>query len=184
MTLLLCGMPFSGKTTYGTCVADKLQIPLFDTDRLLEELFYIQTGMRHSCRKIYALYGAEYFRGLEAQTVDMLKEKLIHYNQSIIALGGGMLSQMGCATQLQRIGKLIYLQTPLNTLIERMLKQSTLPSYLDHKDPIASFKMLADRRLSLYDLHSHITLNTGQLSEQLIVSKLCQIAIENGSYGE
>jgi shikimate kinase len=77
--LVFLGMMGSGKSSIGTMVSKKLNIPFIDIDNLIEEY----TGMTVS--EIFKVNGEGYFRNLEEKiTIKSLKHKNV-----VVSLGGG-----------------------------------------------------------------------------------------------
>jgi shikimate kinase len=77
--LVFLGMMGSGKSSIGTMVSKKLNIPFIDIDDLIEE----HTGMTVS--EIFEVSGEDYFRNLEEKiTIKSLKQKNV-----VVSLGGG-----------------------------------------------------------------------------------------------
>jgi shikimate kinase len=77
--LVFLGMMGSGKSSIGTMVSKKLNIPFIDIDDLIEE----RVGMTVS--EIFELNGEDYFRNLEEKiTIKSLKQK-----NAVVSLGGG-----------------------------------------------------------------------------------------------
>ena len=77
--LVFLGMMGSGKSSIGTMVSKKLNVPFIDIDNLIEE----HAGMTIS--EIFESNGESYFRNLEEKiTIKSLKRKNV-----IVSLGGG-----------------------------------------------------------------------------------------------
>jgi shikimate kinase len=141
--LTLIGFPTSGKTYLGRLLAQRLSQPFIDIDELIQ-----QYHSSLSCREIFQAFGEGYFRYLEKKTVLSLEQQ---GKPHIIATGGGTLLQESNAFSLKRHSFLIYLKIPAAILKERILNQSTLPSYLHPEDPENSFTTLYAERTSLYE---------------------------------
>ena len=77
--LIFLGMMGSGKSSIGSLVSKKLNLPFIDIDNLIEE------SLRMSITEIFENKGEDYFRKLEEKiTLKSLKNK-----KNVIALGGG-----------------------------------------------------------------------------------------------
>ena len=68
-SIILIGYMGAGKSTIGKILAEKKQIPFFDTDIGIEE----KQGRKIS--EIFRQEGEEYFRGLETDMLEELKEQ-------------------------------------------------------------------------------------------------------------
>ena len=100
MNIILSGPPFSGKTTIGTALAQKLNWPLINTDNLLEEKFGI------SCPEQFKLSGNQKFRDNE---LELLKKLEMNPQNRVISLGGGTLTSEHNALIIKRLGFFICL---------------------------------------------------------------------------
>lgn len=167
MNLILCGLPFSGKTSVATKIAQTTKKPLVDTDRKLEALYYERTGESVSCREIYRRIGEKAFRELESEVVFGLKG----IENSVIAIGGGTLIDPVNVRLLKSIGTLIYLQANIDTLLERILS-SEVPAYLRGDDPRQMFQKLVDERLSAIEGAADITIDTDTLTVDDITQEI------------
>ena len=76
---VLVGPPGSGKTTVGTALAERLRIPLRDTDQDVEAL----TGS--TIADLFVDRGEDYFRELESEAV----RAALDSHGGVLSLGGG-----------------------------------------------------------------------------------------------
>src|SRR5215471_6351027 len=76
---VLVGPPGSGKSTVGAALAERLAVPLRDTDQDVEAL----TGT--TIAALFVDRGEEYFRDLESEAVRAALEA----HPGVLALGGG-----------------------------------------------------------------------------------------------
>lgn len=168
--LILCGLPGSGKTTAGKLLAEKLSRPYIDTDRLIEEHHQLQFRTFLSCREIALNKGILFFRSLEEAVIEQLSDIKNH----IIATGGGVLLSSQNTQRLKTIGKVIYLEANPEKILPRILSKG-IPSYLDARDPLGSFKRIAQERKGIYEKAADITLNTDQLSANDVAMALLRM---------
>jgi shikimate kinase len=167
MTILLCGLPMSGKTTIGKLLAKKLQLDFVDTDRLIESAYARHYHKSLSCRQIYIELGEEPFRQLEQQQL----LELTHGTPRVISLGGGALCTTANIASTRTVGQILYLEMPPKALWERM-KQHPLPAYLDPNMPEQSFFTLAAHRIPFYEQAADLVINTENLTVDAIVQKI------------
>ena len=175
MNIILCGLPKSGKTTLGKLLAERLNWPFIDTDRLIENRYASQTNIKSSCREIYLHEGEKFFRALEKEAILSL-ERIKH---TVIATGGGSLCDIDNIKVLESIGILIYLKTSLEVIWDR-LKNKELPSYLHTTDPKASFYTLAESRIPLYEKWATFHIDTHLLTKDRILTTI----LEKLQYGK
>lgn len=137
LKLLLAGFKGVGKTTTGRLLAEKLELPFFDTDELLSARY------KKSIRQLHEELAEERFREEEAKVLEELKKK----DKSIIALGGGTLLSKKAQEMAPRMGSLVYLYSSPEALLERL---EPAASFLDQKDPEGSFKKIFEKRHPLF----------------------------------
>ena len=104
--LVLTGMPSCGKTTVGGILAEKLNLEVIDTDKLIEK----NSGKKVS--DIFAEMGEKIFREMESKTI----ESISSLSGKIIATGGGAVLKDSNVDDLKRNGKIIFIDRPLEDL--------------------------------------------------------------------
>lgn len=109
MTIFLIGMPGSGKTTIGKQLAEKLQIPFFDTDEIISSLEEM------SVNDIFNTNGVLHFRKLET---DLITNWKLH--NAVIATGGGLPCSDELMNHLNNLGLTIWLKVSTATLEQRL----------------------------------------------------------------
>ncbi len=130
--IVLIGMPASGKTTVGKLLAEKLDMPLFDSDNVI-----VQKKQR-SIPAIFAEKGEEFFRKIESEAV----AELAHKTGCIIATGGGVVLDPENMRLLAKNGKIYFLDRPLENLVPTLDR------------PTASSREAIEKRYSeRYDLY-------------------------------
>ncbi len=165
-TIVLCGMPGSGKTAVGQILADTLQWPFIDTDRVVERIYSSHNGRKASCREIFQHEGEQVFRTLETMALSSLHNT----SESVIALGWGALLAI---RKLPRFDStIVYLKADSDTLDKRLLR-SDIPAYLDTNDLHGSFDKLLAERTPLYEEVATTIVDTDDLSPDDIVSLIC-----------
>lgn len=103
--IILTGVKGVGKSTYGKELADKTRYRFIDTDRVMENHYLQQEGMKLSCREIYRERGEYYFRELEHQVIS----SLIGSQKSVIALGGGTILSEKNRVVVSALGRIVCL---------------------------------------------------------------------------
>ena len=114
MRLFLIGFMGSGKTHWGTRIAEKLNIPFYDLDAVISNA----EGMNIS--EIFAEKGEEYFRYMEKQTLEDLVSKEENF---VLSAGGGTPCFFNNIEFMKKNGKVLWLNTSLEALNQRLLKE-------------------------------------------------------------
>jgi shikimate kinase len=137
--VVLVGMMGVGKTTVGQRVAAALDRPFSDSDEVIQA----RTG--RTVAQIFAEEGEPAFRVLEAK---VLTECLSAPEQVVIAAAGGVVLDPVNRAALKKAGTVVWLQAPLNLLVERVAGSTHRPALED--DPAGTLARLADGREGLY----------------------------------
>ncbi|MCQ3939100.1 MAG: 3-dehydroquinate synthase [Chloroflexi bacterium] len=122
--LFLYGPPGTGKSTIGKLLARRLKLPFIDLDRVIES----KAGM--SISQIMETQGETAFRDLETAALKSLaptphpQGEGQGVRESVIALGGGALLREENRAFVESTGKVILLAAKIDTLMERLGKDS------------------------------------------------------------
>jgi shikimate kinase len=114
MRIFLIGFMGSGKTHWGTRIAEKLQFPFYDLDAVVVN----SEGMNIS--EIFASKGEEYFRYVEKQTLEDLVNREENF---VLSAGGGTPCFFNNIDFMKRNGKVLWLNTSLEALNQRLMKE-------------------------------------------------------------
>lgn len=114
MRIFLIGFMGSGKTHWGTRIAEKLKIPFYDLDAVIVN----SEGM--SISEIFTIKGEEYFRYMEKQTLEDLVAREENF---VLSAGGGTPCFFNNIDFMKRNGKVLWLNTSLEALNQRLLKE-------------------------------------------------------------
>lgn len=143
--VIILGHPSSGKSYFGSLLANSVKRPFIDTDRLIENLYWQESGEKLTCRSIFLHKGEAFFRTLEERAIFALENT----HHSIIALGGGTLLNPHNREKIIKLGHLFYLEVDRLTIKTRMLKNG-IPSFLDPSDFENSFEKMYATRKEIY----------------------------------
>lgn len=167
MNLILIGFKYSGKTSIGKELAKTTQKKFIDTDYLIQEHHYAMTQKNMTISDIYQNCGKDYFRHLEK----MIIKNLSPDKNTIIATGGGSILNSENALHLKSLGKLIYLQTSIETLLER-LNQKSPPQFLSKNTLKESFIAHYQERLTIYEDIADTILPTDNKSIAVLTNEI------------
>ncbi len=98
-----------GKSTLGNAISKKLNLSFQDTDHLIEEKFNM------SLEGIKNKFGYEFVRSAEEEIILSLND-----STKIISTGGSAVYSEIAMNHLKSFSKIIYINTPLETIIERI----------------------------------------------------------------
>ena len=155
MNIYLIGMPGCGKSTIGKATAEKTGLPFIDADNIITE------KQKMSINDIFAKHGEEYFRNLETEALRSVSTA----ENAIIATGGGAVLRQENIDIMKKTGKLIYINTPVETI----LSQADFSSRPLLKDNAAKIHALYDTRHPIYTSCADIVLDFNED----IVETLC-----------
>lgn len=106
-SIVLTGMPGSGKSTLGRILAERLGRELVETDNEIVR----EAGM--PITDIFAKYGEPYFRDLESEII----RKASSTGGKVISTGGGAVLRKENVEALSMNGKIVFLDRPLEDLL-------------------------------------------------------------------
>ena len=110
------GMPGSGKSTLGTALSEELRIVFYDLDQ------YIEIEAKKDITRIFTEDGEGGFRSIETHCLQQLSEQS---HSKVIATGGGTPCFHDNIDYINKHGVSIFLDVPLEIIVERLIKQGT-----------------------------------------------------------
>jgi len=175
--VILIGYRGTGKSAVGKRLAEKLQMPFYDTDELIEAA----TG--RSIKEIVAENGWAYFREKERETVQGLA--VLH--RSVIATGGGVVMDEGNAAILKKHGVLIWLNADVNTIVERIQddlnSDKRRPSF-SQEDIMKETEDVLKKRIPVYSRLADYSIDTAKKNVDEIVDSICQFLRGTDRFGK
>lgn len=151
----------SGKSTVGRILAQELGTFFVDSDALIES----REGV--DIPTIFREKGEGYFRELERQCVDWMKHAL---KGSVISTGGGLPIHV---EELESVGRIVFLKSDINTLIERIAHDRT------NKRPLAEqpeqIRGIYDTRLVAYERLGELTVDANRPPEEVAAEILSRL---------
>ena len=138
--IVLIGMPACGKSTIGYQLSKKIDYPLFDADKYLEE------KENKIISDIFSNEGEEHFRELETKYLAELSEK----EGIIISTGGGAVKKKENIDILKRNGIVVFLNREIADIYKE--NHENRPLLQD----INNIQKLYDERIDLYRKYADI----------------------------
>ena len=157
----LIGLPGSGKSTVGRHLARRLQLPLFDSDQVIEQ------RLGCSIREYFDREGEQRFRDLEAEVID----ELTRLPSAVISTGGGSVLRPENRQRLYERGQVVYLRSHPEELYRRLRHDQKRP-LLQVADPLQRLRDLYAERDPLYRETAHYVIETGRPSVNTLVNMI------------
>ena len=155
MRIFIVGPMASGKSTLGEKLAQALSIDFVDTDREIEK----NAGAEISW--IFEVEGEEGFREREKKALKRSVEK----NNVVISTGGGIVTKKENRDLMIAKGKVVYLKTPIEVLLERTEKDKKRP-LLARGNREEILKILKEERDPQYEEVANIIVDQSELKNR------------------
>lgn len=171
-SIVLVGLPGSGKTTVGRQLARRLKLPFVDTDQTIEE------RLGCSIRDYFAREGEDAFRDVEQRVID---ELTLGGADQVLSTGGGAVLREANRQHLHDRGRVVYLRSYPEELYRR-LKHDTSRPLLQVADPMAKLRELFEARDPLYRETAHFVMETGRPTVSTLVNMITmQLELASGA---
>lgn len=160
--VILIGFMGCGKTTVGLKLSYQLQMPVEDTDKLIEQ----KEG--RSISRIFEEDGEGYFRDLETRLLEEIKQRKY---ARIFSVGGGTPVREENRKLLKECGTVIYLRIKPETVYERLKNDTTRP-LLQCENPLARIKELMAARKDAYEECADIIIDVDDRQVDAVLEKI------------
>jgi len=156
MTIILHGMCYSGKSTLGRILAERLNIPFLDS----KDLFFKEHGISEI--KFLSKYGRDLFIEAEKKSLNQ------SFSNIVLSLGG---SAIYYPEQMEKLSKynIVWLDVSYNLIIDRKSKEDKERPIV-YPDGIQTFEELYNQRIKLYPKYTNhrIIINQKESPEETI----------------
>jgi len=161
MRLILIGPMASGKSTVGRRLSKRLKLDFIDVDEEVEK----SAGV--SISWIFDVEGEKKFRERESRALI----NSLNVDNSVIATGGGVILTEQNRNLLKK-GTVIYLETSIQTQLERTLNDNKRPLLKKSENAEQILRELKAIRDPLYEECANITINEGKNSHNAVVDEI------------
>lgn len=158
-TLVLVGLPGSGKSTVGRSLAKRLRLSFVDSDHVIE------ARIGCSIRDFFAREGEARFRDEEQHAL----ADLAAGPACVLATGGGAVLREANREILRRAGHVVYLRATPEELWRRLRRDTRRP-LLQVSDPQEKLRQLYAERHPLYSSIAEYVVDTGRQSVPTLVN--------------
>ena len=165
--ITLIGMMGTGKSKFGRQIANILKFNFYDIDYMIEKEFEM------TIKELFQNHGEFFFRKIEKKTIRNLIIKINKNKEKvIISLGGGGFDNEENRELLLNNTKVIWLNTPLDVLVQRVGDGSKRPMIKGRtKDSIMQLLKIRTKYYSL----CHNQINTDKLNQNQVTEKLIHL---------
>ncbi|MEX3011597.1 shikimate kinase [Hoeflea sp. TYP-13] len=170
-TIVFVGLMGAGKSVIGKMTAAAMQIPFVDSDHEIEEV------SRMSIADLFASYGEDEFRALEARVI----RRLLRDGPMVLSTGGGAFMQERVRANIKRRGLSVWLRADLEILWERVKRRGHRP-LLKTDDPKGTLSALLDSRYPVYS-EADLIIQSRDVPKETIVEEVLDAIISNGPEG-
>ena len=160
-SIVLVGMPGSGKSAVGRRLATRLDLAFVDADEEIER------AAGKPIMDIFKDHGEAYFREGERKVI----ARLLGSGPQVLATGGGALMAAETRDNIRRSGISVWLKAELPVLMRRVLKRNTRP--LLEKDPEGVMRQLMEARYPIYAT-ADITVESRDLPHETVVGEIIE----------
>ena len=161
MKIVIIGFATSYKSTVAKHLSQKLNLPLFDVDKLAEN----QAGMPIS--QIFATQGEQAFRDVENQVLNNLATKPV----GVVSCGGGSVMSQAFDALAQN-ATVVWLKVDGPTAHAR-LNGHTRPLF--DKLTVDQLTVKIAERTPYYAKYATVTLDTSSKTSNQVVAELCKL---------
>lgn len=166
--LFLIGMMGAGKSTVGALLAKKLCWGFMDLDSWIEK--------RHGpISEIFQTKGQRIFRHMETCALRSAVQK----KKTVIATGGGIVESPSNREYLSILGRCVYLQGSIGTLLDHLEGNTEKRPLLQTETPAKTLENIFEKRRYLYETTAHITVCIDGKTPDEIVAEIQERYLEN-----
>ena len=168
MNLFLIGYRCTGKSSVGKALAQRLNWPFVDTDRMIVDT--AGAGIT----AIVANKGWAYFRDTEVKAV----QTVCAADRQVVATGGGVVLDERNVSAMQASGKVVWLRADMQTIADRMLADDATAGNrppLTGQGLIQEISTVLSERKPLYEAAADAAIDTDQQKIAAICDRILRL---------
>jgi len=159
--IALVGLRGAGKSTLGAALAERLEMPFLELDRLIEH----ESGL--TLDLIFDFHGQAGFRRLERQCLENVLQRDPRF---VMAPGGSLVSEPGTFERLLASCFTVWVRASPEEHMQRVIAQGDMRPMSNNRDAMADLKRILSEREVLYS-KADISIDTsGQTLEDTVES--------------
>ncbi|MDQ0321651.1 shikimate kinase [Pararhizobium capsulatum DSM 1112] len=158
--LVFVGLMGAGKSAIGRMTAQVLGIPFVDSDHEIERV------SRMTISELFAAYGEEEFRALEARVI----KRLLNSGPRVVSTGGGAYVNERSRRHIKKNSLSLWLNADLDVLWERVNKRDTRP-LLKTENPKQTLQNLMNVRYPIY-AQADLTVVSRDVKKEIMVEEV------------
>jgi XRE family aerobic/anaerobic benzoate catabolism transcriptional regulator len=139
--IALIGLRGAGKSTLGAALAERLEMPFLELDRLIEQ----ESGL--TLDLIFDFRGQAGFRGLERQCLENVLQR---HPCFVLATGGSLVSEPGTFERLLSSCFTVWVRTSPEEHMQRVMAQGDMRPMANNRDAMSDLKRILAERETLY----------------------------------
>jgi len=139
--IALIGLRGAGKSTLGSMLAEHMEVPFIELDRLIEQTAGVTLSV------IFELYGQSGFRRLERRC---LEDALKRFPRFVVATGGSLVSEPSTFERLLIRCFTVWLRATPDEHMRRVLAQGDVRPMADNVEAMTDLKRILKVREPLY----------------------------------
>ncbi|MBB3411893.1 shikimate kinase [Rhizobium sp. BK316] len=164
--LILVGLMGAGKSSVGRLVAQQLGVPFIDSDIEIERV------SRMTITELFAAYGEEEFRALEARVM----KRLLKGGPRVVSTGGGAFINARTRKHIKKGGLSVWLKADLDVLWDRVNKRDTRP-LLKTENPKQTLENLMNARYPVY-AEADLTVLSRDVRKEVMADEVLRAVVE------
>jgi len=156
LRIALLGLRGAGKSTVGRALARRLEVPLFELDRLVED----RAGM--SLGPLFEIHGEARYRELERAA---LEDWLERHGSGVLATGGSIVSDEPAFARLRATCRTVWLKASPEEHWQRVVDQGDMRPMRNNPRAMAELRQILAAREPSYALADFTAITSGHDAE-------------------